>query len=52
VNQNQILTTTWSNPASEQLYKSHWPDEPQVFKQYENGQQCGGCAFFAPFNYD
>ena len=52
MNLNKILTTTWSNPDSEQLYKSHWPDEPQVLQQYENGQQCGGCAFFAPFNCD
>ena len=52
-NTNRIVTTTWSNPGSEELYLSKWPSEPKCRDQYEQlGQQCGGCSYFAPFNSD
>ena len=49
---NSIITTAFSNPASDELYTHHWPGEPQCQKQNESGEQCGGCSFFAEFNYD
>ena len=52
MNQNRIITDRWSNDDSKLLYQLHWPDEPALKHQYEEGQQCGGCAFFAPFNFD
>jgi hypothetical protein len=52
MNRNTIITEDFSNPASEALYKANWPEEPEVFAQYEDGGQCGGCAYFAPFNAD
>ncbi len=52
MNQNHITTTNWSNKDSEIKYREHWPGEPAVFEKYENGFQCGGCSFFAPFNLD
>jgi hypothetical protein len=52
MNQNRIITDRWSNGASERLYRAGWPVEPALKAQYENGDQCGGCSFFAPFNYD
>jgi hypothetical protein len=50
--QNTVETGTWSNPESEQLYRDHWPHDAGLFERYEEGEQCGGCAFFAPFNVD
>ena len=52
MNKNQIITDRWSNEDSQKFYELQWPDEPKVREQYEQGQQCGGCAFFAPFNFD
>lgn len=52
MNKNQIITDDWSNPASERLYSERWPGEPDSAERYENGEQCGGCSFFAPFNSD
>ncbi|MCE9547991.1 MAG: hypothetical protein K8T25_21165 [Planctomycetia bacterium] len=52
MNQNGIVTNNFSNPQSEQLYWQQWPEEPACRQQYENGQQCGGCSFFAPFDAD
>jgi hypothetical protein len=52
MNQNQIITACWSNAISKNLYELRWPNEWQVHRQYENGEQCGGCSFFAPFNCD
>jgi len=52
MNQNQIITDRWSDDDSQRLYQLHWPDEPALKHQYEEGQQFGGCAFFAPFNFD
>jgi len=51
-NRNTIVTETWSDPESERLYRERWPDDPGLFERYEDGEQCGGCAFFAPFNAD
>jgi len=52
MNANHITTDTWSNPESARLYRQQWPAELALFRQYENGDQCGGCAFFAPLNAD
>ena len=51
-NRNTIVTTTWSNTDSETMYRLAWPDEPSVHALYREGQQCGGCSFYAPFNAD
>ncbi len=52
MNENSIITDRWSNNDSRRLYELQWSDEPKVREQYEEGQQCGGCSFFAPFNCD
>lgn len=52
MNNNTIITETWSNPESERRYTEEWPEDPGLFERYEDGEQCGGCAFFAPFNAD
>lgn len=51
-NQNTIVTDRWSNPTAERLYVTKWPDELVCQMQYEEGRQCGGCSYFAPFNQD
>jgi hypothetical protein len=52
-NTNVITTETWSNAESRRLYETRWPAEPELRWQYEEEcWQCGGCSFFAPFNYD
>lgn len=51
-NRNTIIATDWSNPDSETLYRAEWPDEPAIRAQYFDGEQCGGCSFYAPFNAD
>ena len=52
MNLNRIVTDRWSNDESKRLYELKWPDDQNTRKQYEEGRQCGGCSFFAPFNYD
>ena len=52
MNTNTIRTDGWSNADTELTYKNNWPDSPELKRQYENGDQCGGCSFFAPFNAD
>lgn len=52
MNANRIGTSTWSNPSSEEIYRQQWPQQPDLRAQYEDGQQCGGCSYFAPFNAD
>ncbi len=51
-NRNTIVTGEFSNAASQQLYQSKWPDEPDTLALYRDGLQCGGCSFFAKFNSD
>jgi hypothetical protein len=51
-NRNQIIVNNWSNPASQSLYMSGWTNAPLYKEKYENGQQCGGCSFYAEFNAD
>lgn len=51
-NQNQLVTTCWTNPSSAELYQAKWPGEPACRKQHVEGRQCGGCSFFAKFNAD
>jgi hypothetical protein len=50
MNENRIVTGTWSNEASRALYEQGWPDHRELRTLYEEGSQCGGCSFFAPFN--
>lgn len=52
MNTNVVVRDTWSNPSSHRRYAEHWSDEPALRSQYESGDQCGGCSFFAPFNHD
>ena len=52
MNANKIISDSWSNEESKRLYQLQWPDNAELKRQYENGDQCGGCSFFAPFNYD
>ena len=47
LNYNRISTDGFSNPASSRLYDQQWPSEPKVRQRYRNGQQCGGCSYFA-----
>src|SRR6476661_4382550 len=51
-NRNVIVTNEFSNPASQQMYKAGWPDEPATKALYKDGSQCGGCSFYAKFNSD
>jgi hypothetical protein len=51
-NINQIITDNWSSQTSRQLYESRWLNDPLSLQNYENGQQCGGCSFYAKFNSD
>lgn len=52
MNANHIVTDRWSNPDSERRYREGWPEEPALAAQYSGGNQCGACAYFAPFNAD
>jgi hypothetical protein len=52
MNKNIIISDQWSNIEAKHLYESGWIDEPALNRQYENGEQCGGCSFYAPFNAD
>ena len=52
MNTNRIITDRWSNDNSQRLYERQWPEEPALKRRYEEGEQCGGCSFFAPFNHD
>jgi hypothetical protein len=51
-NTNTVVRDSWSSPGSRQLYIDGWPTEPAIRQRYESGEQCGCCAFYAPFNYD
>ena len=52
MNENKVVTNRFSNSESERLYRDRWPEEPQCREKYEDGQQCGGCSFYAKFNAD
>lgn len=52
MNRNNIVLTDWSNVESKRRYESRWTGESSLLLQYENGDQCGGCSFFAKFNAD
>lgn len=53
MNKNQIITDTWSNAQSAEIYSSGWSKEPHLkIQAIELGEQCGGCSFFAPLNRD
>lgn len=51
-NENRIKTDGFSSSTSQQLYSDGWPDEPECKAKYASGEQCGGCSFFAPLNFD
>jgi hypothetical protein len=51
-NDNRVRTSGFSCRASEKRFRAQWPDEPALRAQYLAGRQCGGCAFYAPFNED
>ena len=51
-NRNTITTTAFSSALSEQMYKANWPDDPVSREFCSEGIQCGGCSFFAAFNFD
>ncbi|MBI5474817.1 MAG: hypothetical protein HY961_20950 [Ignavibacteriae bacterium] len=52
MNKNSIITETWSNSDSEKMCLNGWPDDPGMKERYKEGEQCGGCSYFAPFNAD
>lgn len=52
MNRNTIITTDFSNLTTKTLYHQRWKDDPKLRHLYENGAQCGGCSFYAPFNTD
>jgi hypothetical protein len=52
MNKNIIIEEEFSNPESLMMYEMHWPKDNGLYKRYEDGEQCGGCAFFAPLNAD
>lgn len=52
MNTNKVIDNDWSNFDSRRLYEGAWPDERHVRLAYEQGNQCGGCTFFAKFNSD
>ena len=51
-NRNVVVTADWSDPASRALYEASWPGEPNCQAAHDEGRQCGGCSFFAPFGTD
>jgi hypothetical protein len=51
-NFNRISTNGFSNHQTWVLYNQDWPNEPEMFAQCYDGNQCGGCSFFAPLNED
>jgi len=52
MNQNRITTDAFSSPQSAERYRQLWADEPECQRKHENGEQCGGCSFYAKFNFD
>jgi len=52
LNINNICRSKFSNDSSRLLYENEWPNEPHVARFCVEGNQCGGCSFFAPFDTD
>lgn len=52
MNRNTITVGGWSNDESRALYEANWPEEPETRRKYEQGEQCGGCSFYAKFDMD
>ncbi len=52
MNTNKITITGFSNPETKEIYEQNWNGDASLKQQYENGEQCGGCSFFAEFNED
>ena len=52
MNKNRIIADDFSNEDSRRLYLERWLDEPDLAEKVEEGEQCGGCSFYAPFNAD
>ncbi len=52
MNRNIIVQGGWSDDDSRLRYESRWADEPDVLRRYEDGEQCGGCSFYARFDSD
>lgn len=52
MNKNRIITDDFSNEDARRLYLERWPDDPALAERVEEGEQCGGCSFYAPFNAD
>jgi hypothetical protein len=52
MNRNVIVTEAFSNSDSKAMFDNHWPNEPELYARQRDGEQCGGCAFFAKFNFD
>ena len=51
-NRNIVVLKAFSSVASEQMYKTGWPDDPVAREFYADGIQCGGCSFYAKFDSD
>jgi hypothetical protein len=49
---NRIKDDSWSDPRTKKMYLDRFPGEPELHRQADDGQQCGGCSFFAPFGLD
>lgn len=52
MNTNKIVTTDFSNSETKAIYEHDWNGDASLQHQHENGEQCGGCSFYAPFNED
>src|SRR5262245_30891177 len=52
MNRNFIVQGGWSDDDSRLRYESRWAGEPHVLRRYEDGEQCGGCSFYAKFDPD
>jgi hypothetical protein len=52
MNTNSINTKGFSSKESEASYRSGFAADAIARGFYENGRQCGGCSFYAPFNED
>ena len=51
-NRNSLVVQGFSNSESEKRCRLGWPGEPAIKALYDDGRQCGGCSFYAPFDSD